>query len=76
MTQEWTRALAGVREILARTGIEGEVTAAGRDGDIAAVRCDPSRREELAGLASEIRSLGFRYVAVELGGGNHEIEDS
>lgn len=52
--------------LLAGAGLVASVTAAGAEGEIAAVRCDPSLRERLARLAPEIRGLGFRYVALEL----------
>lgn len=58
--------LARARALLEREGMTAQVEVAGRQGEIAAVRGDPSLREGLARLAPEIRALGFRYVALEL----------
>lgn len=58
--------VAEARGLLARAGVAATVTAAGTDGEIAAVRGAPSLREDLMRLAPEIRALGFRYVALEL----------
>lgn len=68
--------LGEVRRLLDRYGVEGEVSVAGRDGEIAAVRGSPGLRSRLASLAPEIRSLGFRYVALEPAEENHDDEDS
>lgn len=57
--------LARARRVLAAAGIDAPVRAAGSDGDIAAVTGPWSLREALADLAPELRSLGFRYVALE-----------
>ena len=54
-----------VRRLLDREGVRGAVTAEGTDGDIAAIVAPAECRERLAVLAPEIRSLGFRYVALE-----------
>ena len=54
------------RQVLDRAGIAARVRAAGFDGDIAAVQGPSALREPLARLAPELRSLGFRYVALEL----------
>lgn len=54
------------RAALDRAGIDAPVRAAGFEGDIAAVRGPSILREPLARLAPELRSLGFRYVALEL----------
>lgn len=59
-------AVAAARELLAGVGIDARVRALGVDGEIAAVKGDSSLREPLARLAPELRSLGFRYVALEL----------
>lgn len=58
--------LEQAREILDRAGVDAPVRAAGFGGDIAAVTGPPALKEPLARLAPELRSLGFRYVALEL----------
>lgn len=68
--------VSAVRRVLDREGLPGEVSAAGRDGEIAAVRGAPGLRSRLAGLAPEIRSLGFRYVALEPAEDNQDDEGS
>ena len=52
--------------VLIDAGIEAEVTAAGLQGEIAAVRAPADRLPEVAAHAAAIRALGFRYVALEL----------
>lgn len=68
--------LCVARRLLGQAGIRGEVSAAGMDGEIAAVRCAPDQRVRLTALAPEIRSLGFRYVALEPNAENHDDEES
>lgn len=68
--------VAAVRTLLEEAGIQGEVSAAGMDGEIAAVRGGPALRKGLERLAPEIRSLGFRYIALEPREATHENEDS
>lgn len=68
--------LSAVRALLETAGMEGEVSVAGTDGEIAAVSGGAELREALARLAPEIRSLGFRYVALEPREANHDNEDS
>ncbi len=68
--------IEAVRALLEGAGMEGEVSTAGTGGEIAAVRGDVALREGLARLAPEIRSLGFRYVALEPRDANHDNEDS
>ncbi len=58
-----------VRRLLERAGVDGRARVAGGDGEIVAVRARVEMRERLAELAPEIRTLGFRYVALELGEG-------
>lgn len=59
-----------VERLLARHGIEfAGVKAAGHAGDIAAVTASAASRARLEDLASEIKALGFKYVALELGPG-------
>lgn len=58
--------VSAARRLLAGAGLQAEVAAAGLDGEIAAIRAAPTSRARLAELAPEIRSLGFRYVALEL----------
>ncbi len=66
--------LEAVRAILREAGVPGEVTEAGAEGEIAAVRSDPGVRERLAELAPRIRAAGFRYVALDPVEGINEIE--
>lgn len=61
--------VAEARRVLGAAGIDAPVRAAGSDGDIAAVTGPWELREVLARLAPELRSLGFRYVALELDSG-------
>ena len=68
--------LAGVRELLAAAGLTAEAGVAGRDGEIAAIRGGIGLRGPLARLAPEIRSLGFRYVALEPDEAHNENEAS
>lgn len=68
--------LATARALLRAAGIEGGVDAVGLDGEIAAIRSGPEAREPLARLAPQIRSLGFRYVALEPRASNDDNEDS
>ena len=68
--------LTAARRMLEREGIEGTVSVAGIDGEIAAVQGPPHLRDRLAALAPDIRSLGFRYVALEPALQNHDDEDS
>lgn len=69
------RAEAAV-QLLAREGLRAEVTCAGLEGEIAAVCADPAIRSRLARLAPAIRSLGFRYVALEPLRQTEDDEDS
>lgn len=68
--------LEAVRALLERAGLAGDVDAVGLDGEIAAIRTGSEAREPLARLAPEIRSLGFRYVALEPRVTNNDNEDS
>lgn len=68
--------LSAVRRLLDREGVQGEVSAVGLDGEIAAVQCGPDQRGLLAALAPEIRSMGFRYVALESNAEDHHDEES
>lgn len=68
--------LSAARRLLDREGVQGEVSAEGLNGEIAAVRCGPDQRDRLAGLAPEIRSMGFRYVALEPNAEDHHDEES
>lgn len=58
--------VARVRALLEEKGIIGEVEVVGRDGDIVAVAAEQASLPELRNLAPEIRSLGFRYVTLDL----------
>lgn len=68
--------LAAARRLLEREGVPGEVRLAGMEDEIAAVRGEPGLRERLAVLAPEMRSLGFRYVALEPDEAHHHDEDT
>ena len=52
--------------VLRAAGIDATVSAAGAQGEIAAVRTSAARLDDVAAHASAIRALGFRYVALEL----------
>jgi hypothetical protein len=56
-----------VRALLARQGMDVQVSVAGADAEILAVHTGPEAREALARLAPEVRAFGFRYVTVDLG---------
>ncbi|HSH44895.1 MAG TPA: hypothetical protein VK966_03510 [Longimicrobiales bacterium] len=58
--------VARVRALLEKEGIIGEVEVVGRDGDIVAVMAERTALPGLRTLAPEIRSLGFRYVTLDL----------
>jgi hypothetical protein len=55
-----------VRTLLAREGMQVEVSVAGAGSDIVAIRARPGARAALAALAPEIRALGFRYVTIDV----------
>lgn len=76
MAGELEDRIAAARLLLDREGLGAEVSAEGMDGEIAAVRCETSQRARLAILAPEIRSLGFRYVALEPNVEDHHDEES
>lgn len=54
------------RTLLAREGIRAHVSAAGAEGEILAVRAAPELWRVLARLAPGVRSLGFRYLTLEM----------
>ncbi len=62
--------LAEARALLARERLGARLGVAGADDEILAVRASPSQRATLARLAPELRSLGFRYVTIELEAGD------
>ncbi|NIP78004.1 MAG: hypothetical protein GWM90_01890 [Gemmatimonadetes bacterium] len=64
-----SRALEAARALLGRHGVDAPVDAVGVGGEILAVTGGPGLRTRLARLAPELRSLGFRYVALELEAG-------
>lgn len=53
--------------ILRSAGLHAAVERAGREGEIAAVRAPAEELPAIARLAPRLRSLGFLYVALELG---------
>lgn len=58
------------RALLRRHGLSAPVAVAGTDGEIVTVTGPPGLREPLAALAPALRSLGFRYVALEIDSGH------
>lgn len=60
--------LARVRALLEGEGMAARVEIAGREGEIAAIRAPTDELGRLRRLAPEIRAMGFRYVALDLGG--------
>jgi hypothetical protein len=56
------------RALLARHGVVARVDAAGARGEILVVEAGPEVRPVLARLAPEVRSLGFRYLALDMNG--------
>lgn len=59
------RAIALLRE---RGAVVRGASVAGADSDILAVEADAAEVVRLRSAAPRLRELGFRYVAVELGG--------
>ena len=58
---------AAVERLLARRGIGAvRVEAVGPEREIAAVTAAAENLERLADLASEIKTMGFEYVALDL----------
>ena len=71
MTTTIDAQLGALQALLAREGLHGaSVSVAGHTNDIAVIEADttPTR---LLPLVAEIRSLGFRYVTLELVGETH-----
>ena len=61
--------LAAAERLLAEHGMSGaRVTAAGHEQEIAAIRTDARNFARLQELSAELKSLGFRYVAIDIGG--------
>ena len=58
---------ARAEALLAEEGLRVTVSAAGLEGEIAAVRADPAALSIVRRRAADIRELGFRSVALELG---------
>jgi len=59
--------VAAAERLLAEHGLAGvRVRTAGHEREVAAIAAPPSALARLAELAPAIRSLGFRYVALEL----------
>lgn len=70
MDEYATGRLEQVRALLARAGVAARLSTAGADDEILAVHAPPAARSMLARLAPEVRSLGFRYVTIELDAGD------
>lgn len=61
------RRLGAVRALLEEAGMPGaDVVAAGHQAEIAVVRASREHLPLLGTLAGRIKSLGFRYVALDL----------
>lgn len=63
---------ASARSLLAEEGIAAVVRSAGADGEIAAVQAPPSSMVALRALVPRLRSLGYRFVAIDLTAGSTE----
>jgi PP-loop superfamily ATP-utilizing enzyme len=64
--------IAAAERVLARHGVAADVSVEGHEREIAAVRVaeDAWGRmlgDEGAAIAAEVKALGFRYVALDLG---------
>ena len=57
--------------ILEEEGLPWRVRTAGPDGEIAAVSAPASQLEAVRGIAPRLRSIGYRYVALDLADGEH-----
>ena len=67
MATSLTRVAAAER-LLADHGMpDARVTAAGHEEEIAAIRTDPRNFARLQQLSAGLKSLGFRYVAMDIG---------
>ena len=53
-------------EILEEEGLRARVRSVGTDGEIAAIGASLEEFEALQRIAPRLRSLGYRYVAVDL----------
>lgn len=69
-----TDRVARAEALLRREGVVGRVTAAGADGEIAAVAASPDALVRVRALAEEIRALGFGYVALDLASSGEQDE--
>jgi hypothetical protein len=58
--------LTRARALLAREGVEAEVSNEGASGEILAVRATDPDTMAIGEMAERIRALGYRYVTVEL----------
>ncbi|HUG41397.1 MAG TPA: hypothetical protein VMM12_12995 [Longimicrobiales bacterium] len=63
---------ARARAILAEEGVAARVRAVGADGEIAAVAAPAASLEAVRRLAPRLRTLGYRYVALDLVDGGHQ----
>lgn len=55
------------RAVLEAEGLAGQVRSAGPDGEIAAVSGSGATLSSVQRVAPRLRSLGYRYVALDLG---------
>ena len=61
--------VAAAESLLSDHGLpDARVTAAGHEEEIAAIRTDPRNFARLQELSAGLKSLGFRYVAIDIGG--------
>lgn len=58
---------AEARVVLEAVGVAGQVRSLGPDGEIAAVSGPGTSLAVVQGIAPRLRSLGYRYVALDLG---------
>ena len=58
--------IARAQRLLKESGVEADPTIAGHDDDVLSLRASLSELDRLREMATELKSLGFRYVALEL----------
>ena len=60
---------AAAERLLAAQGIIGaRVSSAGHEHEIAAIRAEPGHFAQIQQLSAELKALGFRYIAIDIGG--------
>ena len=58
--------VARAQRLLKESGVHADPSVAGHDDDILSLRASLSELDRLREIAPELKSLGFRYVALEL----------